>query len=155
MGGIHPACDLPRAVCGVGGVDQLLVGDGMTRDDIIRLAREAGWNGIYSKPLMSIRMQEEDFLRFARLVIAHERTRLKEELAPSGSFVSWNNTKCNPLADPMMQSKSAWDDGYASGVAAEREACAKVCEEEIKRVKPIYSVTAENCVKAIRARGQK
>jgi leucyl-tRNA synthetase len=37
---------------------------------------------------------------------------------------------------------------------AEREACAKVCEEEIKRVKPIYSVTAENCVKAIRARGQ-
>jgi hypothetical protein len=37
---------------------------------------------------------------------------------------------------------------------AEREACAKVCEEEIKRVKPIYSVTAENCVKAIRARGK-
>jgi hypothetical protein len=36
---------------------------------------------------------------------------------------------------------------------AEREACAKVCEEEIKRVKPLYSVTAENCVKAIRARG--
>jgi hypothetical protein len=37
----------------------------------------------------------------------------------------------------------------------EREECAKVCDEEIKRVKPIYSVTAENCVKAIRARGQK
>jgi hypothetical protein len=36
----------------------------------------------------------------------------------------------------------------------EREECAKVCEEEIKRVKPIYSVTAENCVKAIRARGK-
>jgi len=36
----------------------------------------------------------------------------------------------------------------------EREACAKVCEEEIKRVKPIYSVTAENCVKAIRAGGE-
>ena len=36
----------------------------------------------------------------------------------------------------------------------EREECAKACEEEIKRVKPIYSVTAENCVKAIRARGQ-
>jgi hypothetical protein len=36
----------------------------------------------------------------------------------------------------------------------EREECAKVCEEEIKRVKPLYSVTAENCVKAIRARGK-
>ena len=37
--------------------------------------------------------------------------------------------------------------------AAEREACAKVCEDEIKRVKPIYSVVAENVLKAIRARG--
>ena len=44
---------------------------------------------------------------------------------------------------------------FAALVAAhEREACAKVCEEEIKRVKPVYSVTAENCVKAIRARGE-
>lgn len=38
--------------------------------------------------------------------------------------------------------------------AAEREACAKVCQEEIDRVKPIYSVVAENAMKAIRARGQ-
>jgi hypothetical protein len=45
----------------------------MNRDDIIRMAREAGWNGIYSKPVMSIRMQEEDFLRFANLVAAAER----------------------------------------------------------------------------------
>jgi len=40
-------------------------------------------------------------------------------------------------------------------VSAEREACAKACEDEIKRVKPIYSVTAENALKAIRARGEK
>jgi len=39
--------------------------------------------------------------------------------------------------------------------AAEREACAKECEDEIKRVKPIYSVVAENVLKAIRARGEK
>lgn len=36
---------------------------------------------------------------------------------------------------------------------SEREACAMVCEDEIKRVKPIYSVVAENVLKAIRARG--
>jgi hypothetical protein len=36
----------------------------------------------------------------------------------------------------------------------EREACVKVCEDLIERVKPLYAVTAENCVKAIRARGQ-
>ncbi len=45
----------------------------MTRNDIIRMAREAGWSGIYSKPLMSIAMQEDDFLRFAALVAAAER----------------------------------------------------------------------------------
>ena len=43
----------------------------MTRDDIIRMAREAGWNGIYSKPTLSISMQEEDFLRFAKLIEQH------------------------------------------------------------------------------------
>jgi len=37
--------------------------------------------------------------------------------------------------------------------AAEREACANVCQDEINRVKPIYSVVAENAMKAIRARG--
>jgi hypothetical protein len=45
----------------------------MTRDDIIRLTRDAGWNGIYSKPLITIGMQEEDFLRFAALVAEAER----------------------------------------------------------------------------------
>jgi hypothetical protein len=71
----------------------------MKRDDIIRMAREAGWPGIYSKPLMSITMQEDDFLRFAALV-----------------------------------------------AAAEREACAKACEE------PGWNA-ANWCAKAIRARG--
>lgn len=60
---------------------------------------------------------------------------------------------------------SAWDlyDGFNSRLerfanlvaSAEREACAKECEDEIKRVKPIYSVVAENVLKAIRARGEK
>ena len=36
----------------------------------------------------------------------------------------------------------------------EREACAKACEAEIFKVKPIYCVVAEICVKVIRARGQ-
>ena len=37
--------------------------------------------------------------------------------------------------------------------AAEREACARVCEDEIAKIKPIYSVTTENALKAIRERG--
>lgn len=38
--------------------------------------------------------------------------------------------------------------------AAERAACVQVCEDEIKKVSPVYSVTAENILKAIKARGQ-
>ena len=48
---------------------------------------------------------------------------------PSGSFIAWENTLCNALDHPRIQSQNAWEDGYASGVAAEREACAKVCED--------------------------
>ncbi len=35
---------------------------------------------------------------------------------PSGSFVAWNNTLCNPLAPAEKQNLSAWEDGYASGI---------------------------------------
>ena len=41
-----------------------------------------------------------------------------------------------------------------AAIEQEREACAKLCEDEISRVKPVYSVTAENALKAIRERGQ-
>ena len=77
----------------------------MTRNDIIRMAREAGWSGIYSKPLMSIAMQENDFLRFAALV-----------------------------------------------AAAEREACAKVCDE--LRDEDGFEPYGTECAAAIRARGE-
>ena len=39
-------------------------------------------------------------------------------------------------------------------IAHEREQCATLVEQEIQRVKPLYSVVAENALKAIRARGQ-
>jgi endonuclease YncB( thermonuclease family) len=64
----------------------------MTRDDIIRLAREAGWNGIYSKPLMSIRMQEENFLRFAALVAAAEREKVAKWMIKKGYATGHGDT---------------------------------------------------------------
>ena len=76
---------------------------------------------------------------------------------PSGSFVSWNNTLCNPLAPAMEQSRSAWDDGYESGRLAEREACAKVCEElTFSKAGPSVEARRQRllCAAAIRARGQ-
>jgi hypothetical protein len=56
------------------------------------------------------------------------------------------------IASPLTK---ALKDKLEAAVDAEREACAKVAEEEIARVKPLYSVTAENIVKQIRARGEK
>ena len=43
---------------------------------------------------------------------------------PSGSFVAWDNTMCNPLAPVREQTKSAWEDGYSSA-KVERESLAQ------------------------------
>lgn len=45
----------------------------MTREEILKLARRAGWSGIYTKPLLKIAMKEQDFLYFAFLVAAAGR----------------------------------------------------------------------------------
>ena len=49
--------------------------------------------------------------------------------AGSGSYVLWDNTKCNPLASPREQARSAWEDGYAS---AKREWVGLTDEEKQK-----------------------
>ena len=64
---------------------------------------------------------------------------------PSDSFVAWNNTQCNPLAPAEKQNLSAWEDGYASGVEAEREAC--------RRAFDAYLLTSDPG--PLRARGEK
>jgi hypothetical protein len=84
----------------------------MTRDDIIRLAREAGWHD----ELLSVSFTEPLLERFAALV-----------------------------------------------AAAEREACAKVCEEDLRdeylrQARPIQDevmllAAIADCAAAIRARG--
>jgi hypothetical protein len=45
----------------------------MTRNGIIKLAREAGWPEIYGEPIFTIRMNEDEFFRFAALVAETER----------------------------------------------------------------------------------
>ena len=57
--------------------------------------------------------------------------------------------------DDTQVYRSELEAAVKAAIEAEREACAKVAEEEIARVKPLYSVTAENIVKQIRARGEK
>jgi hypothetical protein len=54
--------------------------------------------------------------------------------------------------DLMESCKEVVVKAIEAAMLAEREACVRVCEEEIARVKPIYSVVAENVLKGIRAR---
>ena len=86
----------------------------MTRDDIIRMAREAGFATSWTEAA------GQALERFAALVVAAERNR------------KWT--------------QAHWTEYERSIAAAEREACAKVCDEEY------FAYVAAD---AIRARGEK
>jgi hypothetical protein len=47
------------------------------------------------------------------------------------------------------------DAAFKAGRAAEREACAKVCDERASKVKHDVQWEVKNCAAAIRARGEK
>ena len=90
----------------------------MTRDEIIKMAREAGFG-----PSVAWKECTPPFERFAALVVAS----------------IYKN-------DDMFA--EAYAGGYAAGAAAEREACAKVCERD-------DSMRWSGAADAIRARGAK
>jgi len=101
---------------------------GLKRDDIIRMAREAGIGWLERAEGIS------EFLeRFANLVAAAERERIK-----------WDSIHtCNPHCDrpACVAVRRARED--------EREMCAKVCEAEGERIDASWV----SCAFAIRERG--
>ena len=111
----------------------------MNRDDIIRMAREAG----ISKPWDQEPVKWETLERFANLVAAAERERIKWDTIHS----------CHPECDkPVCVA-------IRKAVAAEREACAALCERLIGsgENKDSWTITRDlafyECAAAIRARG--
>lgn len=109
----------------------------MNRDDIIRMVREAGLKSIYSacdEP--NVRYAYEDWddelERFAALVAAAKEKEVLDRLATVISIA------------------------VSKAMIAEREACAKVCDElfELEPSYTNYANAAEDCAAAIRARGQ-
>jgi hypothetical protein len=107
----------------------------MTRDDIIRMAREAGCVPVrhpnYDNDVQ-IFAAPDVLERFAALVAATERERLLS------TEIHSCHADCQRFA--CVQTRKA--------VEAEREACAKVCEE-------MFSHGALDIADAIRARGEK
>jgi len=101
----------------------------MTEEDIIRMAREAG----FADGVVDI-VGFEGFERFAALVAAAERKRI--ESRPWGAGKEW----------------------IARAVEAEREACAKACDEMEQKAEGTECCkwpTPADCAHAIRARGEK
>jgi hypothetical protein len=100
----------------------------MTREDIIRMAREAGGD-----PL--------DIERFAALVAAAERRKCAVELAAQQAQI---NAFYLGTPEARLLAMTKERDALKAMLAAEREACAQVCEDEAGHL----------LAAAIRARGQ-
>jgi hypothetical protein len=109
-------------------------GYGMTKEDIIRMAREAGLAyGSDEKPLGSV-------TRFAALVAAAEREKVARWHIGSGYTTGHGDTIEDLLVELEWQVRES-----------EREACAKVCED-IDTEYEGEDVLATWCAAAIRAR---
>lgn len=114
----------------------------MNKEDVIRMAREAGI--LEPIDLLKSNQWQQDTIRelerFAALVAAHVR---ETEFKPD-----WNNYR----------------QGLADGAAEEREACAMVCDAEARMHESLDvngrsrhledAAVAKTCAAAIRARNQ-
>ena len=112
----------------------------MDREDIIKLAREAGLAyGSDEKPLGSV-------TRFAALVAAAERNKLAAWMMSQGYATGHGDTVEDLLKELEWQIEER--------IRNEREACAKVCD--VLAVHPEYaSDITKVAAQAIRARGNK
>ena len=112
----------------------------MTRDDIIRMAREAG---LMPAAFCRWSAYSDDLERFAALIAAHEHEILRRD--------GWR--KC-----AAGQRTTQFCAMVEEAVKAEREACARVCEDTILTTTLAdrdYNLGCLDCAAAIRARGEK
>ena len=110
----------------------------MNRDDIIEMAKEAGWKRVGPNPETGLDL-------FPVLIGKIERFAALVADAARGDY------------------HEGWEEGYKAGVIAEREACAKICDEtrytgyvpaEDGGARQYYDAAAEECAERIRARGE-
>jgi len=114
------------------------------RDDIIRMAREAGWS---DKDINSL-------LYIVETAAAAERNKLAGWMRDSGYAAGHEDTTEDLLEALDGQITKAWSKVILASVAAEREACAKLCEDLVLAHPGRADLTADQCAAAIRARGR-
>lgn len=115
----------------------------MTRDDIIKMAREAGAE--LNSDLPDWSFEDDQLESFAAIVAAAEREKVAAWMIARGYATGHGNTIEELLQELDWQVREQ-----------EREACAKVCDAVQKKNEDdgAYMWEARNCAAAIRARGQ-
>jgi len=123
----------------------------MTQEDIIRMAREC-----FADPDGSLELLTPELTEFAALVAAAEREKVAHWMRSLGYATGHGDTIEDLLDHLGTQIAEGLEAEVQAAVAAEREACAKVCEAEYEgydwadREKD----GAEACAAAIRARSK-
>jgi hypothetical protein len=97
----------------------------MTRDDIIRMAEECGIPEFENNE-----SQADNILRFATLVAAAEREKVARWMMERGYSTGHGDTTEDLLQELDWQIAENWNRALINGITTEREACAKVCDDE-------------------------
>lgn len=124
--------------------------NGLNKDDVIRMAREAG----ISKPWDQEPVKWETLERFANLVAAAEREKVAQWMMQRGYATGHGDTIEDLLAELDWQIAENWNRAMINGMKTEREACAKVCDELVLEHPGRADLTAKQCADLIRERGQ-
>lgn len=111
----------------------------MDREEIIRMAREAGFRDT-TTPVVALGVSWEQVQRFAALIAAAERENLAAWMMRQGYATGHGDSTEGLLKELEWQIAER-----------EREACAKVCDDMDHNGVMI----AADCAAAIRARGEK
>jgi hypothetical protein len=98
------------------------------RDDIIRMAREAG----ISKPWDQEPVKWETLERFAKLVSSHEKKKLTDWMDKRGYSAKHSNSMESLLVSLDVLIIEKWNDSLAKSAAIEREECIKICKNLVK-----------------------
>jgi hypothetical protein len=96
--------------------DGLVEGNPYTRDTPAFWAWE-GWQAAYEQTICANCAKEIHNCARCGEVNPAEIHTCTPKREPSGSWTSWDNTMCNPVADARIQTQSAWQDGYDSAKA--------------------------------------
>ena len=119
----------------------------MTKDDIIRMAREVELQAGFKWCVNFIELE-----RFAALVAAAEREKVAQWMMQRGYATGHGDTTEDLLQELDWQIAENWTRAMVNGAAAEREECAKVAEDHDRGTAGKSKVHGQRIAHKIRAR---